>query len=60
MPVYRMRWQTLGSLERRVRACYSGVQAEVPAAHDPLLRDLELFLKVRANGMALEGPSIRR
>lgn len=59
-PVYRMRWQTLGSIERRLRACYSGVQAQVPAPGDPLLRDLELFLKVRAHGLPLEGPSIRR
>lgn len=59
-PVYRLRWQTLGSLERRLRACFSGVQAEVPAPGDILLRDLELFLKVRAQGMPVEGPSVRR
>ena len=59
-PVYRMRWQTLGSLERRLRACYSGVQAELPPPGSPLLRDLELLLKVRAQGLPIEGPSIRR
>lgn len=59
-PIYRMAWQTLGSLERRLRACYSGVQAPIPAGGSPDLRDLELFLKVRANGMLLDGPSIRR
>jgi len=59
-PVYRMRWQALGSIERRLRACYSGVQADLPKAGDPLLRDLELFLKVRANGLPVDGPSIRR
>lgn len=59
-PVYRLRWQALGSLERRLRACYSGVQAELPPPGAPVLRDLELFLKVRAQGMPVEGPSVRR
>lgn len=59
-PVYRMSWQNLGSLERRLRACFSGVQAQMPSPGDPVLRDLELYLKVRASGMPLDGPSIRR
>lgn len=59
-PIYRMSWQTMGSIDRRLRACYSGVQATVPAPGDPRLRDLELYLKVRAQGMTLDGPSIRR
>jgi L-cysteine S-thiosulfotransferase len=59
-PIYRMSWQTVGSIDRRLRACYSGVQATVPPAGSAELRDLELFLKVRANGMPLDGPSIRR
>jgi sulfur-oxidizing protein SoxA len=59
-PIYRMSWQSLGTLERRLRACYSGVQAPLPSAGSPELRDLELFLKVRANGMVIDGPSVRR
>ena len=59
-PIYRMSWQTVGSIDRRLRACYSGVQATVPPTGSPELRDLELFLKVRANDMPLDGPSIRR
>ena len=59
-PVYRMSWQGLGSVERRLRACFSGVQAQMPPPGDPVLRDLELYLKVRASGMLLDGPSIRR
>jgi sulfur-oxidizing protein SoxA len=59
-PIYRMSWQRLGTLERRLRACYSGVQAVLPAVGDADLRDLELYLKVRAKGMPLDGPSIRR
>ncbi len=59
-PVYRMSWQKIGSMDRRIRACYSGVQAVLPPPGAAELRDLELYLKVRANGMPLEGPSIRR
>ena len=59
-PIYRMSWQRLGTLERRLRACYSGVQAVLPPVGSPDLRDLELYLKVRAKGMPLDGPSIRR
>lgn len=59
-PIYRLSWQTIGSLERRLRACYSGVQAPLPPEGGTELRALELFLKVRAQGMPLEGASIRR
>jgi sulfur-oxidizing protein SoxA len=43
-----------------LRACYSGVQAQIPAPGSAELRQLELYLKVRANGMPMDGPSIRR
>jgi L-cysteine S-thiosulfotransferase len=59
-PIYRMSWQTMGTIDRRLRACYSGVQAAIPPTGSADLRDLELYLKVRANGMPLDGPSIRR
>lgn len=59
-PIYRMSWQGMGSIDRRLRACYSGVQAAIPPAGSAELRDLELYLKVRANGMPSDGPYIRR
>jgi sulfur-oxidizing protein SoxA len=59
-PVYRMAWQKPGTMDRRLRACYYGVQAKVPDVGDAELRQLELFLKVRAQGMVLDGPSLRR
>ncbi|WP_310615580.1 sulfur oxidation c-type cytochrome SoxA [Limnohabitans sp.] len=59
-PIYRLNWQNMGSIDRRLRACYSGVQATLPAPGSASLRQLELYLKVRANGMPLDGPSIRR
>jgi hypothetical protein len=29
-PIYRLEWQTLGSLHRRLRACFQGVRAISP------------------------------
>jgi sulfur-oxidizing protein SoxA len=59
-PIFKMSWQGMGSIDRRLRACYSGVQAEIPAPGSPVLRQLELFLKVRAQGLPIDGPSLRR
>ena len=59
-PIYRFSWQTMGNLDRRLRACYSGVQASVPASGSPELRAIELFLKKRSDGMLWDGPSLRR
>jgi sulfur-oxidizing protein SoxA len=58
-PLYRISWQGMGSIDRRLRACYSGVQAQVPPAADPRLRELELHLKVRAAGKPIEGPAVK-
>ena len=29
-PAYKLEWQTLGSLQRRIRACLFGIRAEMP------------------------------
>lgn len=59
-PVYRLEWQSVGSLHRRLRACYFGVRAERPAAGSAELLDLELYLARRANGLPVETPGVRR
>jgi L-cysteine S-thiosulfotransferase len=59
-PAYRVEWQTLGSLNRRLRACFFGMETSVPAASDPILADLELYLAWRAQGLLLEAPAVRR
>ena len=58
-PSYRLEWQTLGSLPRRLRSCLVGVRAEAFAPDADEWLALELFLARRAAGMALEGPSVR-
>ncbi len=58
-PIYRLEWQGLGSLQRRLRACLSGVRAEPFAWGAPEWVELELFLAWRARGMPLESPGVR-
>ena len=58
-PLYRLEWQTLGSLQRRLRNCIVGMRAEPYAIGAPEYVDLELYLKWRARGMPMETPAVR-
>jgi L-cysteine S-thiosulfotransferase len=58
-PEYRLEWQSMGSLERRIRNCVVGVRAEPFAAGSPELTDLELYLRWRSNGLKVETPAVR-
>lgn len=58
-PIYRLEWQAVGSLQRRLRGCMSGVRAEPFAYSAQELVDLELYLVQRARGMPLETPAVR-
>ena len=58
-PLYRLEWQSLGSLQRRLRGCLFGIRAEPYDYGAPELVDLEIFLKWRARGMTIETPAVR-
>ena len=58
-PLYRLEWQGLGSLQRRLRNCFTGVRAQVPAFGEADLVALELHLMQRAAGMRVESPGVR-
>ena len=58
-PLYRLQWQSLGSLQRRLRNCLSGMRAEPYAYGAPELIQLELFLAWRAGGLLIEAPAVR-
>jgi L-cysteine S-thiosulfotransferase len=58
-PIYRLEWQSLGSLQRRLRECMNAMRAEPYAYGAPELVDLEFFLMWRARGMAMETPAVR-
>jgi sulfur-oxidizing protein SoxA len=58
-PLYRLEWQGMGTLFRRVRNCMIGVRAEPFPPGAPELVALELYLAHRANGLRVEIPAVR-
>jgi L-cysteine S-thiosulfotransferase len=58
-PLYRLEWQSLGSLQRRLRGCITGVRAQAFDFGSPEMVELELYLMTRAAGMPVETPAVR-
>jgi len=58
-PIYRLEWQTLGSVQRRLRNCMSGVRAQQFEYGSSEMAQLELYLMWRARGMPMESPGVR-
>lgn len=58
-PIYRLDWQSVGSLERRLRQCVAGVRAAPFAPDGPELAALEFYLAARATGLTVETPAVR-
>lgn len=58
-PTYRLQWETLGTLQRRLRNCLTGVRAEPFAADAPEWVALELHLALRDRGLPVESPAVR-
>ena len=59
-PIYRLEWQSLGSLHRRFRACDIGVRAQPQALGSDTYINLEAYLKQRGAGLLIETPAVRR
>lgn len=58
-PLYRLEWQAVGSLQRRLRNCLTGVRAEVWPSDAIEYIELELHLARRAAGLVIETPAVR-
>jgi L-cysteine S-thiosulfotransferase len=58
-PIYRLEWQSLGSLQHRLRGCIAGIRAQPYDYGAPELVELELYLMSRAKGMPMEAPAVR-
>ena len=58
-PIYRLEWQSIGSLQRRLRNCMIGMRAEPYAYGSPELVAMEAYLMWRARGMKVETPAVR-
>jgi L-cysteine S-thiosulfotransferase len=58
-PLYRLEWQSVGSLQRRLRNCLIGMRAEPYEYGAPEYVALEFYLMARARGMKMESPGVR-
>ena len=58
-PLYRLKWQSLGSLQRRIRRCNEQVRAKPYALGADEYVNLELYLAWRARGLPVETPAVR-
>lgn len=58
-PVYRLEWQELGSLQRRLRDCMTAMRAAPYDYGAPELVDLEFYLAWRARGLTMDTPAVR-
>jgi len=58
-PLYRLEWQELGSLQRRLRNCLFGMRAETYPYGAIEYIELELYMAWRANGLKIETPAVR-
>ena len=58
-PLYRLEWQSMGSLDRRLRNCMTGVRAEVLPADGADIGALKLYLGWRSRGLVMETPAVR-
>ena len=59
-PAYKLEWQDLGSLQRRLRDCDIGVRAQPHPYGAQVYADLELYLKLRGNQLQIDTPAVRR
>jgi sulfur-oxidizing protein SoxA len=57
--LYRLEWQSVGSLQRRLRGCLVGVRAQPFEFGAPEFVDIELFLMQRAQGLEMDTPAVR-
>jgi sulfur-oxidizing protein SoxA len=58
-PIYRLEWQGMGDLARRIHGCMTGVRAEPFGAGSAELVELELYLAQRAAGLKVDAPGVR-
>jgi sulfur-oxidizing protein SoxA len=58
-PLYRLKWNGVGSTHRRFRGCMKNIRATpLPYGHDDYVA-LELYVAWRGNGLKVEAPAYR-
>lgn len=59
-PVHRLKWDGLGTLERRMAGCIKDEGQVPPKADSKDMKELLYFMAYMSNGMSVDGPDIRK
>ena len=59
-PTYRLKWQGMGSLHKRLAGCNVEIRAEPYKSGSDEYLNLETYLAWRGRGLPMEGPSVRK
>ncbi|MGE4498847.1 MAG: sulfur oxidation c-type cytochrome SoxA [Hydrogenovibrio sp.] len=59
-PVFRAKWQELGTLHRRYEGCNKNMRANPAKVQGETYRNLEFFQAYMSNGLEIDGPGYRR
>lgn len=59
-PVYRLKWGALGTIDRRYGGCNEQVRAKAFPAQSDEYKALEYFETYMSNGVAVNGPGLRK
>lgn len=59
-PVYRSKWQAMGTLHRRFGGCNKNIRAKPFKAQSAQYRNLEYFITYMSNDLYWNGPGVRK
>ena len=59
-PVFRLKWDSLGTLERRLSGCVVDQGQVPPKDESTQMKELVYFLAYMSNGMSIDGPDVRK
>ena len=59
-PVFRSKWQSMGTLHRRFAGCHNNIRANPYKAQGEEYRNLEYFVTYMSNALEYNGPAARK
>jgi sulfur-oxidizing protein SoxA len=59
-PLFRLKWQKMGSLHRRFAGCNKNIRAKPYKRGAPEYVNLELYVRWRGQGLTVETPGVRK
>jgi sulfur-oxidizing protein SoxA len=59
-PVFRSKWQSMGTLHRRFAGCHNNIRANPYKAQGTEYSNLEYFVTYMSNGLEFNGPAARK